>query len=125
MTATAKAREVLDIFERIAAAFDGHRDDQDDDQDDDQGETRDDVLADILDASEEAQAQLAAALTVRAVKVAAKAQNDDEAAALGAVILRALAAHTQAEAVRGLMDSPDLSSFVNVSEDFEEGGGDE
>jgi len=112
MPATAKAREVLDIFDRIAAVFEEDR------EPDPEEETRDDVLADVLDMSEESQAVLAAALCTRAPKLAKKTQDgDEEAAALSAVILRALAAHTQAEAVRGLMDSPDLSQFVNVEED--------
>jgi len=123
------ARGALDIFERIRDAF------GDDDQGNEETEgnsEREEVLADVLDASEEAQAQLAAALTVRGLDVAQKAHADDEAAALAAVILRALAAHTQAEAMRSLIDAPDLSQFVNVHADEtmphdwgEEGGGDD
>ncbi len=123
MATAKKVREVLDEVEhavdRIAGIWGKLRGDElgDDDQAEAESE-RDDLLAEILDESEEAQALLAASLGYRVAKVAEKINDgDDEATALGAVILRALAAHSQAEAVRGLMESPDVSQFVNITDD--------
>jgi hypothetical protein len=124
-----KLGEVLDVVERIAAAFERAREAEDDEDGgrEDAAADRDELLAEVLDESEEAQAVLAAALSFLAGTLAGKVQDgDEEAAALAAVVLRSLSAHSQAEAVRSLMESPDLSQFVNVSEDDDDGhGGDD
>jgi len=122
-SAVQTGHNVVELIERVREAFAGDADSDEGDEGD-----REEALADVLDASEEAQAQLAAALSVKARELADYAADnrglDNESAALAAVILRALSAHTQAEAVRSMMESPDLSSFVNVEEDLEdfEGG---
>jgi len=122
-SAVQTGHNVVELIERVRDAFAGDAESDEGDEGD-----REEALADVLDASEEAQAQLAAALSVKATELASYAASnqglDNEDAALAAVILRALSAHTQAEAVRSMMESPDLSSFVNVEEDLEdfEGG---
>lgn len=132
--AAKKVNEVLDVVERIAAVFAAVREWNEEEHDGLDDETagsraeakRDDMVAEVLDASEEAQVSLAAALTKHAYSLTANIfKGDDEDAALGAVILRALSAHTQAEAVRSIMDSPDLSQFVNINEDDPEGHDDD
>jgi len=131
--ASGKVEEVLGLVERVADVWESLRGEPEGDDDQGAAESeREDLLAEILDESEEAQAKLAAALATTSGALAEKVQTGDaEAAALAAVVLRALAAHTQAEAIRGLMESPDISQFVNVSEapddleEYDDGGGDE
>jgi len=108
---TARVRETFDRLRGLRASTDDP---------DEAGaeEERDELLADILDRSEEAQAVLASSLAGASASLPARIHGgDNEAAALAGVILRALAAHAQAEAIRGLMESPDLSQFVQVEED--------
>jgi len=138
------ARAVLDLVSRVAVAFERMRGDDDDDDDDDRAtqyeRARDEALADVLDGSEEAQSILAAVLTHRAKSKELHkkiASGNADASAEAAVILRALAAHSQAESVRSLMESPDLGHVLNIEEtgedetmphewgDDDDGGGDD
>jgi len=131
--------DALHLVTRIADAFDALRgeDEHDDEATHEHQQERDDALADVLDGSEEAQAVLATVLTHRAKSKELHkriANGDAEASAEAAVILRALAAHSQAESVRSLMESPDLGHVFNVSEagedetmpeEWDEDGGDD
>ena len=122
------------LLERIEDVFDALREEIEDPKEQAEAEeARDETIAELLDESEQAQAQLAASLTQRARSLHKKIlAGDHEASALGAVIPRSLAAHSQAESFRTLMESPDLSQLVNVTEDdetmppeWDEGGGDD
>ncbi len=128
--AAEKVERVVEIVEHLAELYDAVRTDNNlDDEEGDEAQAaaeakRDDLLADILDHSEETQAALAASLTVHAANLhPAIVEGDKEAAALGAVILRSLAAHSQAEALRSLMDSPDLPHLVDVTTHDDDGAG--
>jgi hypothetical protein len=136
-----QVRDALHLVTRIADAFDALRGEDVTERESQKYQAeREDALADVLDNSEEAQALLATVLTHRAKSKELHkkiAEGNADASAEAAVILRGLAAHSQAESVRSLMESPDLGHIFNVSEsldddetmpsewDDDDGGGDE
>lgn len=106
----------VDGFELAAAALDGSADD----------ESAEQTTAEILDLSETTQLALVAALSERAQTLITQvAEGDKEASAEAAVILRALAAHTSADLLRGVMEAPELPELLGIAHGDEYEGEDD
>ena len=127
MPRTAKARATVgrdfEIVDEVIGLFDDLRGVEEEDEPHAQSEAerhREELTARVLDTSEGVQLALAAALSIRSRKLLKGIEKGDaEASAEGAVILRALAAHSTAETVRALMDGPDLPTLLAGAESDE------